>query len=315
MTEMIVPKDHQHWLTLRSFDVTSTECAALFDASPYLTKFELWHAKKDQSIDTIAENERMKWGKRLEAVIAEGVAQDQGWVIKKFDAYARNSELRLGSSFDYMISDKERGVGILEIKNVDRLVYKNYWNDGLEAPAHIELQVQHQMLVAGYKWCAIVCLIGGNETNIIYRNADPDIQIEIMKKARDFWSSIDFNQPPKADYSQDADYIIRNLRGQANENEFLDATGNVELAELIRQYKFAASERDSMESVVKQYRAQILEHIGAASVVVGEGYKISAGMVKDSVGTLVTPDMVGTYINARKGYRGFRINMKEMVNV
>ena len=78
MIETIIPEDNKHWLQLRTRDVTSTEVSALFGLNPWMTEFELWHNKKSQAVIEIEDNERMKWGRRLEDPIAQGVAEDTG---------------------------------------------------------------------------------------------------------------------------------------------------------------------------------------------------------------------------------------------
>jgi predicted phage-related endonuclease len=67
---IITPDSQDHWLQLRTQDVTSTESAALFGMSPYVTQFELWHRKKSGEQPEFKTNERMRWGNRLEAAIA-----------------------------------------------------------------------------------------------------------------------------------------------------------------------------------------------------------------------------------------------------
>ena len=63
MTEVIITRDEQHWLELRTKDLTSTDIAALFGLSPYKTAFELFHEKRDGQVVKLKPNERMKWGK------------------------------------------------------------------------------------------------------------------------------------------------------------------------------------------------------------------------------------------------------------
>jgi predicted phage-related endonuclease len=70
--------DKEAWLQQRTQDVTSTEVSALYDLSPYLSEFELFHQKRDQEIVRIEENERMTWGKRLENVHCAGRSRDNG---------------------------------------------------------------------------------------------------------------------------------------------------------------------------------------------------------------------------------------------
>lgn len=311
--ETIPVTDEQAWLEQRLKDVTSTEVSALYGLSPYLSEFELFHQKRDQKVVRIEENERMKWGKRLEATIAQGAAETMGWNISKLDVYMRDVEGRIGSSFDYQIDSSSDGRGILEVKNVDSLVYSRNWVDdgqgNIEAPEHIELQVQHQMEVADVGWCAIVALVGGNTQKVVFRNRDREIGKDLRQRVAAFWASVDANNPPSADYSRDAEFIIKTLRAQAEEG--LIAEADADLDDLIKQYAFASQEAADMAKVKDSYKAQILERVGAASKVLSSIGTISCGTVQPSQGTLVTADMVGTYIGGRSGYRNFRLTKKK----
>lgn len=311
--ETIPVTDEQTWLQQRLKDVTSTEVSALYGLSPYLSEFELFHQKRDQVVVRIPENERMKWGKRLEAVIAHGAAEEMGWNISKLDVYMRDSDARIGSSFDFQINSSSDGRGILEIKNVDGIQYARNWIDdgqgNIEAPEHIELQVQHQMEVADVQWCAIVALVGGNTQKVVYRNRDRGIGQDIRTKVSEFWQRIDANRAPSPDYTMDAEYIIKQLRNQADENLALEA--NDMLQDMIKQYNFVAKEASDLLKIKEQKKAEILEMIGAASKIITPFGTMSTGMVKESQGTLVTPAMVGTYVGGRAGFRNFRFNPKK----
>jgi putative phage-type endonuclease len=316
MSTVIIPiENEQQWLGERVKDITSTEVSALYGLSPYKTEFELFHEKRDGQVVKFQPNERMKWGTRLESIIAQGAAEDQGWEIAKLNVYMRDINARIGSSFDFEILSSANGKGIMEIKNVDSLqFYKNWIDDGqgnIEAPEHIELQIQHQMEVSGYEWTALVALVGGNELKVVYRNRDREIGSDIRAKVAAFWERVQRNSPPSADYSKDADFIIKQLHGKANEGEVIDATEDATVNELIKQYRWVSNEISGMEAIKDSYKAQLLERIGTASKVLTAHGSIACGMTKDSLGTLITPDMVGTYQGARKGYRNFRFTPKK----
>jgi len=233
-TKSIPITDEQSWLENRLLDITSTEVSALYDLSPYQTEFELYHQKKEKHVVRIEENERMTWGKRLEDSIAHGAAETMGWNISKFDVYMSNPKTRMGSSFDYKINKSnkfdppEDGVGILEIKNVDGVAYRKNWKDdgngNIEAPEHIELQIQHQMEVADINWCALVALVGGNTQKIIFRKRDRAIGEDLTKKVAAFWEKVKAGTPPDIDYLIDADYIIKTLHNQADAGVILNLT-------------------------------------------------------------------------------------------
>jgi putative phage-type endonuclease len=297
----------EEWLQLRLQDITSTDVSALFGLSPYATEFELWHNKKRGVSSSVEENERMTWGNRLQDVIAAGVAEDQGWEAVKFDTYMRLVEKRIGSSFDFKAICPTRGPGLMEIKNVDRLVFKNEWQeeDGVViAPPHIELQAQHEMFVSGLPWCAIVALVGGNTVKVAIREADPTVHASIERKVAQFWSSIDRDQAPSPVLPNDAQFIVKSLYNKAldgtvaNSNPHLDAM-LVEYQETQKQLKALEDQRDSL-------KAKILMEVGECSKIISPLGSLSCGETKSNPGTLVTPEMVGTFINPRKGFRQFR---------
>ena len=307
--ETIQIQSQDQWLAERVKDVTSTEVSALFDLNPYLTQFELYQQKSTGQVVKIPENTRMKWGKRLEAPIALGVAEDEGWDISKLDVYMRQTETRIGSSFDYMITSSSDGPGIMEIKNVDGLQYRQKWTED-EAPEHIELQIQHQMLVSGMKWTALVAMVGGNDPKIIYRNFDEDIAKSIAERVAAFWSMVLSGTAPSADYSRDADAIISAYR-QVHAGQIFDATGDNEIASMVMDYQTMGAALDDLETRRKAIKAQLLEKIGTAEKVIAPWGSISAGMTKDTPPKIITADMVGQEIGGRKGYRNFKLNLKK----
>jgi len=68
------------WLEARKQDVTATDISAMLGLSKFKSRFALWHEKKSGIVaNEFVENERTKWGKRLQNVIAKGVCEDQGW--------------------------------------------------------------------------------------------------------------------------------------------------------------------------------------------------------------------------------------------
>lgn len=307
--------DKEAWLQQRTQDVTSTEVSALYGLSPYMSAFELFHQKRDKEIVRIEENERMTWGKRLEDAIALGAAETMGWEVEKMDVYMRDVDARMGSSFDYKITKapERSGVGILEVKNVDGIVYARKWIDdgegNIEAPEHIEMQIQHQMEVSDIDWCCLVALVGGNTQKIIYRERNREIGADIRAKVDAFWKMVDANTAPKPDYEKDAQYIIKTMRGEATAG--LVAEADADLEELITQYAHISKEASDLAKLKDSYKAQILERVGDASKVLSQIGTISCGMTKPSAGTLVTPDMVDTYIGGRKGFRSFRFTAKK----
>lgn len=318
--EFITPTDEAHWHALRAQDLTSTDVAALFGLSPYKTAFEMWHEKKAGEPVRIKDNDRMRWGRRLEAVVAEGIAEERDWSYRPFKDYGRLPDLRLGSSFDFrvLMSDPMPfGVdeyeidnrvydtpndAILEVKTVDFLAFRNGWtieDDYVEAPAHIELQVQHQMLVSGLRRAFIGVLIGGNRIELLEREADDQVHAGIIAAARKFWDSIERNEPPAPVMPDDADAVIR-LNQHAEPGKLLDARGDGRIEYLVARYAELGKQAKVIDDERNTIKADLLTAIGDAEKVLLDGYSVSAGVVGPS-----------TYTVERPGYRNLRVTAKK----
>jgi len=302
--DIIKFENRDEWLSLRLKDITSTEVSALFNLNPWITEFELWHQKKQQELVAFNENERMTWGKRLEAAIAEGFAEEYDWNVEPFKDYARIPELRAGSSFDYRIKIEDNEFNLLEIKNVDGLQFKNKWviEEGKvdEAPPHIELQLQHQFLITEYPQGFIGALVGGNSGQALMRKPNPAILKKITEKIEKFWWSIDNDKPPSPDFERDAEFIAE-LHCSSEPGLIVDASGDLELEQLAYDYKTAGDMARDWEKKKKAAKAEILMKIGESEKVLAEHFSISA---KTTSATIVEA-------YERKAFRNFRITIKK----
>lgn len=306
MTERLIltPDHEQHWHALRVEDITSTESSALFNMSPYSTAFELWHRKRDMTMVQIPDNERMRWGRRLQDAIAYGIAEDQGWLCEPMKEYIRLVDAKMGASFDFKMIDDSNRIGVFEIKNVDYLVFRDKWlvnDDGsVEAPEHIEIQLQHQLHVSGYEWGAIGVLVAGNAPRVLIRERDVEVGNAIEARVRNFWKSIADNQPPEPSYPEDAEFVSK-LYGFAEPGKVLDARGDAEIAALCEQYAQASIREKEADEDKKTAKAQLLQKIGDHEKCLLDGYSISA--------TMTAPTEVAAF--TRAGFRNFRLTAKK----
>ncbi len=302
MLNIVIPTNKEHWLDLRKQVLTSTEVAALFNASPYVTEFELFHNKKNKTSADFEPSERMKWGSRLERSIADGVAEDNGWKIRHMGEFMFDDVARIGASFDYSIEKDEPE--ILEIKCVDGLRFKESWiveDDHVEASPVIELQVQTQMLVSGRKKAWIAALVGGNNVVMIEREANTRVHEAILIKAAEFWKRVDENREPEPNLERDAQFIA-DLHSYAEPGKVVDAAAFPGLDDIMRQYA-AFQEQESRAAKQKEAcKAQALMLIGDAEKVIAPDWSISAG--------LIGPKLIESY--TRAGYRNFRMNKKKI---
>lgn len=315
-----VPPNETIWKGLRKHDVTSTESAALFGMSPYMTFFQLYYNKREKVITEIDMNERMLWGKFMENTIARGIAAINGVKVRRMTSYIRIVDARMGSSFDFEIIGliekwdgpdtplramyREHGVGVFEIKAVDYLVFRDKWetkDDGtIEAPQHIEIQAQHQLHVSGRKWSAIGVLVSGHTPKILVRNRFADVGDALEFKVRQLWKRIAANDPPPPDYPEDADFV-KKLYGYADPGKVYDASEDGKIADLADQYADALKREKLAKEDKTTAQAEIYRRIGEAERIIHPKFSLWSG----SVG----PSHIEAY--DRDGYRGFKLIWKK----
>lgn len=318
--KFLTPKTHEEWLKLRAEDITSTEISVLFDQSPYLTTWELYQRKVNRELGEIGENERMTWGKRLEDVIAEGVAADEGVILRPSNPleYLRDPErCHFGTSFDRIIQGTddlkipteigalmmEHGPGLMEIKNVDLFIFLDQWMNedrDIVPPVHIEMQLQWQIEVSGFEWGVIVAFVGGNKPHLLIRRRDHEVGAEMAKRVIEFWDRVDRLDEPEINFDTDASFVIDRFKIIA-EGKTAHMGDNDRLNDLMLAYKSAGELEKMNAEEKKKFLAEIYTIIGDHQTVTTDIGKISTWVVGEKTMPATT----------RKAFRSSRISIKK----
>lgn len=284
----------------RSTHVGASEVAALFQCSPYVTEFELFHRKQGTISEPDFEGvERVEWGLRLEPAIIQAAADRWGYRLEDTPHRLDNGK-GLGGHPDKLASD-ERGPGILEIKTADWLVRKD-WGD--EPPAHYLLQAQAYAGLSGRKWCDVIVLVGGNKLERFCYDFRPKIYAEIEKRVEAFWLRVQANDAPPADYSRDLDTITELYR--EGTEDVVDLTADNLAHEAAAAFLFAKEARLDAEKREDAAKAELLDKLGAAGTALLNGFTVRATTVAGIPERAAEP---GEIIKGRKPYR--RLTVKE----
>lgn len=293
----------------RSSVVGAGEVAALFDASPFLTRFELWHRKKG-NVDTpefnavaddgTPENERIYWGVRLEAAIIEAAKERYGYTDREQVGHLTNGK-GLGGHPDRRVACPKRGPGILEIKTADWLVRKG-WGD--EPPMHYLLQSQAYQGLDNVQWGDVLVLVGGNRLERFQYEFRPRIYAEIARRVEAFWQSIEANAPPPADYTRDL-ATLKELHSEQGDST-VDLTGDNLSAIAAAEYLAAAEDERAAKKRKEAAQAELVEKLEDASLAFLDGFQIKSTLVKAVPDREAEP---GEIIRGRKAYR--RMTVKE----
>ena len=295
----------------RAQHVGASEVAALFDCSPYLTRFELWHRKQGNiatpafnavADDGTPDDERIYWGVRLEAAIIEAAKERYGYIDRDQVAQLSNGN-GLGGHPDRRVICPERGPGILEVKTADWLVRKQ-WGD--EPPMHYLLQSQAYQGLDQVEWGDVLVLVGGNKLERFRYTFRPKIYAEIEKRVAEFWQSIEANEPPPPDYTKDLDTITE-LTREGSDDVTVDLRTDNFAADAAARFLWAREARTKAQAEEDAAKAELLDKLGAAGVGLLSNFTVRATTVAAVPERVALP---GEIINGRRSYR--RISVKEL---
>ncbi len=205
------------WAEARTFGIGGSEAAALLGLNPWCSPYTLW-CRKTGLIDPVQQTERMRWGHRLEDVIAQYYAEETGLTVdpartaspvitgdcgrEYFDdgVMFRNARRPWQlASVDRFVMCPNRGWGVLEIKNVG-IRSRDKWKDGV--PDYVRAQNLHYQSVLGLSWGAVAVLFGGNSPGLMDVEAEDGEIEELVGAETAFWLSLEAGEPPDPDGSE-----------------------------------------------------------------------------------------------------------------
>lgn len=290
------------WHALRAKNIGGSEVAALFDcqADYQASRFALYHQKRGavERPDPGAQ-QRLVWGRRLEDVIARGLAEDQGWTIER-GGYVQHPTVKgMGCTLDYIITGghprvERDGPGVFEIKAVDWLIHRRTWTAD-EPPLHITLQGQHECACTGYRWGVIGALIGGNQPATPYEfDARPKIIAEIESRVAAFWQAVERGNEPPVDGARTTSETLSALFPEAEPGKTIDVSGSNEFPMRVAALKQARLDKRAAEAVETANENWIMHAIGDAEIVRSDGMEILTAKTIKRRGYTVEPSSYRT---------------------
>lgn len=280
-----MPESREEWLALREKYVGASESAALFGVqAPYsLDHFALHHVKAGNAPPPPVDGPRVQWGKRLEIIVAEAVAEEHEYPVYK-GRYAISDDCRgMGASLDFeMESDPTgefNGPGVLETKNVDWMVHRRSWTDG-EPPIHILIQLQHQLGCTGYKWGIVAGLIGGNELKIYRYAAKLKLIADIKARIARFWTDIAAGRAPDTSGSESSGDVLRSLYPEPVDDA-IDMSGSNEWSEAVAQFIESGAAKKAATEAYDEAKNRVVALLGNHKRGWGGGYSVNTSITAE----------------------------------
>ena len=201
------------WHKLREKRIGGSDVGAILGVNKHKSIIDVYIDKTEGS--SFVGNDATHWGHMLEGpVIKEFASRHSEFVV--YQAPYSVIDDFLIANLDGVLKNKETGeYGVLEIKTTNAYNYKDW--DGDIVPQYYYAQVQHYLMLTGYKFAYIAVLIGGNKyKDFKIERSEEDINL-IRNKATEFYQENLLKKiPPMPDGS---DAYMNHLKKKAMEIE------------------------------------------------------------------------------------------------
>jgi predicted phage-related endonuclease len=310
------PADLHADLAFRAAHVGAGEVAALFDCSPWLTHFELWHRKNGtvatpefnaRNDDGTPVDSRIHWGVKLEALIIAEACERWGYEPVESPQRVSNGK-GLGGHPDRVVWCPVRKARVtLEAKTVDWLERKK-WGD--EPPLQYLLQPNTYAGLGGTPYFDTIAMVLGGGTDIerFQYEFRPKLYAETERRVVAFWESVRAGRPPKPDYSRDGETLAEIYDPT---DTIIDLRRDNRMPELMQEFLDAGEARRAAAAREDAAKAEIIEKLGENATALVEGYSCRVPLQGGSPDRVITADMVGQVIKGRAAHRRFYIKERQ----
>jgi len=310
----------ERWLGERKLGVSATDIAAISGLNPYKTIYDVFLEKLDL-VEPTPNNPRMRWGRRMEEVLAEDYERMTGYHTFKV-GLLRNPDFSLViGTPDRLVIDPEdppkdgRPTKGLEVKTAG-IRQKDRWGEpGTDnVPEEYLCQCLWYMAVTGLDEWDLIVSIAGTEPVIYTINRNDALIEELKRRAEAFWdTNVMAKEPPEVDESESAKEMLNRLY-QTADLDMIESDENIDklVAALERQRQL----REIAESNERYLQNRIKALIGDHEGIRGEWGKITWKKTRDITDfdkkTFIkeNPELAQKYSVTKPGHRVFRITYK-----
>jgi len=215
------------WLRERRHGIGASDAAALYGESPWQSPMSLWAEKRGLTapIDEGNVPDYIKWGLKLEPLIASAFAEDTGREVIDIPPFTIERDL----AHPELLATLDRrqrtavGIGVLELKSTNFFARKQ-WSEGV--PLYYQIQVQHQLMVTGEPYASVAVLIAGSEflwCDIPRNDAFID---DLRRRVIEFWAMVLADVTPAPDASAATKEALSRIFPGETSPEFVPLTAD-----------------------------------------------------------------------------------------
>lgn len=288
------------WLAARRDHVTATDIPALLGISPYRSEQDV--ADEKLSGNGVESTLVMRVGSALEDLIAAAYAEQTGRKVRRVHGLWESARVPWAAASP----DATAAGRLIELKWTGS---RSRFANGL--PEDVEAQVQWQLFVAEAAEADVAALtVGDDAVRVFPVHADEGLQRHLVAIAADFRKRLAEGGP----FAQSLDSLKR--RYPSDDGSEIEA--DADTAAAVRALWELRGKRKQLEESEAVLETAIKTRLGPASVLVGDGFKVTWRRTKDrtevdwravaaEVGA--PEEVVARHTRIQPGFRPFRISM------
>ena len=251
------------WLKWKEQVIGASEIGAVFHCHDHLTYYQLYHMKRDKL--KTEKNKAMEDGLLMQEVALKMIQRDHP-EFKAYDPrlHYSDADYGVGATPDVFAQDANGRLGVIQIKHVDRDVYRQKWLKSI--PTWIALQVTQEAWLTEAKWGMIAALVHDHELQLYLTDVEIHNHVidEIKVQATEFWRRVREGDEPEPNYRRDSEAIREVLR--QDDGSEIDLSGDNELPEILHQRAILIGEMAAYEKELKAINAELLHRLGTAQI-------------------------------------------------
>lgn len=252
----------EEWLKYRQTGIGGSDAAAIAGVNKYKSKLSAFLDKVNPIVSYDSPSEAAEMGHIMEPVIRK-VFKDRNPDYKVYQSnFMWRSEEHpfMLANVDGLIYDKERGWGILEIKNMSEYRLDEFGEE--QIPIEFIIQSHHYMATLKLNYCIFAVFIGGNKYREFFVKRDESVIEYLIQLERSFWEeNVMKNVAPEPDGSESSGEALKQLYSKGLDKErVLDLPSDTK--ELTQAYEFYSQQETEMKKKKEAIKQQLQALLG-----------------------------------------------------
>lgn len=193
----------------RTSGIGGSDVAALCGLSKWKSPYQLYLEKRGELAPDQSDNERMRFGRRLEKPVADEFSYRTGRKVWRASRTLRHPQYKFLLGNVDRLQERNGEQGVLEVKCTDWRMRAGWLEGGVPDAAY--LQIQHYLLVTLAQFGSIAVLFGGNELHYFDVSRDPSTIQALLSLEIDFWRRVTTGDAPDFSFGEAGAALVKKM--------------------------------------------------------------------------------------------------------